>query len=51
MIGHIKWKVDQKVERRRRRRRRRRKKGEAEAHVLEKPQVLRGSHKMGKMVL
>jgi hypothetical protein len=47
MIGQIKGKVEQKVERRRkwkreRMQRRRKKKSRAEAHGLEKPQVLRG---------
>ena len=50
MIGQIKGKVEQKVRERRRRkwkrermqRRRKKKKSRAEAHGLEKPQVLRG---------
>ena len=49
MIGQIKGKVEQKVGERRRRKwkrermqRRRKKKSRAEAHGLEKPQVLRG---------
>ena len=49
MIGQIKGKVEQKVRERRRRKwkrdrtqRRRKKKSRAEAHGLEKPQVLRG---------
>ena len=50
MIGQIKGKVEQKVGERRRRkwkrermqRRRKKKKSRAEAHGLEKPQVLRG---------
>ena len=49
MIGHIKGKVEQKVGERRRRKwkrermqRRRKKKSRAEAHGLEKLQVLRG---------
>mgnify|MGYP006972711577 CR=1 FL=1 len=50
MIGQIKGKVEQKMRERRRRkwkrermqRRRKKKKSRAEAHGLEKPQVLRG---------
>ena len=49
MIGQIKRKLEQKVRERRRRkgrekmqRRRKKKKSRAEAHGLEKPQVLRG---------
>ena len=50
MIGQIKGKVERRVEKERRRRkwkrermqRRRKKKSRAEAHGLEKPQVLRG---------
>ena len=41
MIGQIKGKVEQKMERERMQRRRK-KKSRAEAHGLEKPQVLRG---------
>ena len=59
MIGQIKGKVEQKVRERRRRkferermqRRRKREKSRAEAHDLEKLQVLRGSHKLWKMVV
>ena len=55
MIGQIKGKVEQKVRERRRRKferermqRRRKKKSRAEAHGLEKPQVLRGLISCGR---
>ena len=56
MIGQIKGKVEQKVGERRRRkwkrermqRRRKKKKSRAEAHGLEKPQVLRGLISCGR---
>ena len=56
MIGQIKGKVEQKVRERRRRkwkrermqRRRKKKKSRAEAHGLEKPQVLRGLISCGR---
>jgi hypothetical protein len=55
MIGQIKGKLEQKVRGRRRRwkrertqRRRKTKKSRAEAHGLEKPQVLRGLISCGR---